>query len=165
MAYTPVAYPDDKPAFYQVLREQLALHLADAPTAVTALANASAVLSDALGDCNWIGFYLVRGDRLVLGPFQGKPAVVEIPYARGVCGAAWQQKATQVVRDVHAFAGHIACDCASASELAVPLFAADGRVLGILDCDSPLPARFDEKDAAEMDAIAADLASRIANLA
>jgi GAF domain-containing protein len=164
VAYTPAAYPKDKSSFYQLLREQLAFYLADAPTAVAALANASAVLADALGDCNWIGFYLVRADRLVLGPFQGKPAVMEIPYAQGVCGAAWQQRSTQIVRDVHAFAGHIACDCASASELAVPVFADDGSVLGILDCDSPLPARFDETDAAELAAIAILLAPCIANL-
>lgn len=105
----------------------------------------SALLFQLLPDLNWAGFYFMRGGELVLGPFQGKPACVRIAVGRGVCGAAVAQKASVVVADVHAFPGHIACDGASRSELVVPLLK-DGRVLGVLDLDSPYPSRFDEND-------------------
>jgi L-methionine (R)-S-oxide reductase len=121
------------------------------------LANAAAVLMGLLPDLNWAGFYLYKGGELVVGPFQGKPACVRIALDRGVCGAAASQRRTQLVPDVHAFPGHIACDAASRSEVVVPLIAADGRLLGVMDLDSPTPARFDAADAAALEAFAARL--------
>ena len=109
------------------------------------LANASAVIMDGVPDLNWAGFYLMDGGELVLGPFQGKVACVRIPIGRGVCGTAAQRDETQLVPDVHEFPGHIACDSASRSEVVVPLHA-DGKVIGVLDIDSPLLARFAEED-------------------
>jgi GAF domain-containing protein len=120
------------------------------------MANAAAVLFQALPDVNWAGFYLLRGEDLVLGPFQGKPACVRIPVGKGVCGTAAAQRRTLVVPDVHAFPGHIACDPASRSEIVVPLLQGE-RLLAVLDIDSPTPGRFDEEDAAGLEAIAAAL--------
>lgn len=109
------------------------------------LSNASALLYEALEELNWAGFYLMRDGGLLLGPFQGKVACIHIPLNRGVCGTAASQDATQLVPDVHAFPGHIACDSASASEIVVPLHD-HGRVVGVLDIDSPRPDRFSEAD-------------------
>ena len=109
------------------------------------LSNASALLFGALEEINWAGFYLKEGGDLLLGPFQGKVACIRLPSGRGVCGTSAAQDRTQLVPDVHAFLGHIACDSASASEIVVPLHA-DGRVIGVLDIDSPRPARFTERD-------------------
>ena len=109
------------------------------------LANASALLWEAMDNLNWAGFYLMEEGRLVLGPFQGKVACVEIEVGKGVCGTAVAERKTQLVPDVHAFAGHIACYSASNSEIVVPLFK-NGEVVGVLDIDSPLFARFDEND-------------------
>ena len=114
------------------------------------LANASALLFEAMDGINWVGFYLWRGDRLILGPFQGKVACTEILPTRGVCGASVRTKSTVVVPDVHAFAGHIACDAASRSEIVVPLLCGD-RLLGVLDVDSPIPSRFSEEDRAGLE--------------
>jgi L-methionine (R)-S-oxide reductase len=108
-------------------------------------ANSSALLFHGLPDLNWAGFYLMRGEGLVLGPFQGKPACIRIAVGQGVCGTAVAQRKSIVVPDVQAFPGHIACDSASRSELVVPLFEGS-RVIGVLDLDSPEPARFDEQD-------------------
>ena len=116
------------------------------------LSNASALLNDALDDVNWVGFYLMRDGRLVLGPFQGKLACVHIDLNRGVCGAAARLDQTQRVPDVHAFPGHIACDAASRSEIVVPIHR-DGRVCAVLDIDSPLPDRFTEADQAALEAV------------
>ena len=110
------------------------------------LANSSALIFNTLPDLNWAGFYLMEEGRLVLNAFQGKPACIEIAVGRGVCGTAVKEKKTQLVPDVHAFPGHIACDGASNSEIVVPLFSPDGEVLGVLDIDSPQLARFDEDD-------------------
>ena len=109
------------------------------------LANASALLWEALSDINWAGFYMLEGETLILGPFQGKPVCIEIPVGRGVCGTAVAQNATQLVDDVHKFPGHIACDCASNSEIVVPL-RRDDKVIGVLDIDSPVFARFSQAD-------------------
>ena len=109
------------------------------------MANVSAVLFNGLPDLNWAGFYVLRGEELVLGPFQGKPACVRIKTGRGVCGTAVQSAKTQVVKDVHTFPGHIACDSASESEIVIPIFK-DKQVWGVLDIDSPVKARFDETD-------------------
>jgi len=123
---------------------------------VTLLANASALLFDGMEQVNWAGFYLVRGGELVLGPFQGKPACVRIPRGRGVCGTAWAENAVLRVPDVHAFPGHIACDGASRSEIVIPL-RANGRVVGVLDIDSPMPGRFSPQDQAGLEAFARTL--------
>ena len=116
------------------------------------LSNASALLNDALENVNWVGFYLMRDGRLVLGSFQGRLACVHIDLNRGVCGAAARLDQTQRVPDVHAFPGHIACDAASRSEIVVPIHR-DGRVCAVLDIDSPLPDRFTEADQAALEAV------------
>ncbi|WP_426662168.1 GAF domain-containing protein [Rhodanobacter aciditrophus] len=118
-------------------------------------ANFSALLFHSLPDLNWAGFYFYDGTELVVGPFQGKPACIRIALGRGVCGTAAQARQTQVVRDVNAFDGHIACDAASQSEIVVPLVKADGSLLGVWDVDSPHVARFDEDDRAGMEALCA----------
>ena len=117
------------------------------------LSNAAALIYNALDDLNWAGFYLKEGDILVLGPFQGKPACIEIPMGRGVCGTAAIMNETLVVKNVHEFAGHIACDGASNSEIVIPL-RANGNVVGVLDIDSPIFNRFDETDKAGLEALA-----------
>lgn len=109
------------------------------------LANASALLWQQMPDINWVGFYKMEGDQLVLGPFQGKPACVVIPVGKGVCGTAVAEDAVQRVEDVHAFPGHIACDCASRSEIVLPIYK-DGAIWGVLDIDSPEFGRFTEED-------------------
>ena len=131
---------------YSLLTEQLRALMEEPQPAVSLLANASALLWESLPELNWAGFYLSRGETLWLGPFQGKPACVRIPFGRGVCGTAAATRAAQRVEDVHAFQGHIACDGASNSELVIPLIV-DGAVYGVLDLDSPKPARFTEADA------------------
>lgn len=123
------------------------------PHRISNLANVSALIFDAMDDLNWAGFYLLEGETLVLGPFQGKPACIEIPVSRGVCGAAVREDRSQLVPDVHAFAGHIACDSASRSELVVPL-RKNGAVIGVLDLDSPSLARFTEADRTGMERLA-----------
>ena len=130
---------------YCLLLAQLEALTKDVPHKVANLANASALLWEALPNINWAGFYLLEGETLVLGPFQGKHACIEIPFGRGVCGTAVAENATQMVDDVHKFPGHIACDCASNSEIVVPLRKA-GSVIGVLDIDSPVFARFSEAD-------------------
>ena len=129
--------------------------------AVANMANAAALIWQYLPDLNWAGFYRLIGGELVVGPFLGKPACIRIAIGEGVCGAAAASLTTQLVEDVHAFPGHIACDAASRSELVVPIVQ-DGRLIGVLDLDSPSPARFDAADAAGCEALVAVLASRIA---
>ncbi|MGX4587268.1 GAF domain-containing protein [Paenibacillus chitinolyticus] len=124
------------------------------------LANASALLGQFLRDINWVGFYLLEGEQLVLGPFQGLPACVRIPLGRGVCGTAAQKRETLVVEDVERFPGHIACDAASRSEIVVPLVK-DGELLGVLDIDSPNLARFDETDRVMLERFVTELAARL----
>mgnify|MGYP000935015848 CR=1 FL=1 len=131
--------------------EQLTDLLDKSDDPVTTLANASAFLYALLNDVNWVGFYLLRGDELYLGPFQGKPACTRIQVGKGVCGTAVAEANTQRVDDVHAFPGHIVCDSASNSELVVLLRKEDGAIVGLLDIDSPQPARFTQRDAAEME--------------
>jgi GAF domain-containing protein len=122
--------------------------------AVANAANLSALLWMGLADLNWSGFYFRKGSGLVLGPFQGRPACVRIEIGRGVCGAAAATRETQLVPDVHAFPGHIACDAASQSEIVVPLVR-DGQVIGVLDLDSPVKGRFDDEDRDGLEALAA----------
>ncbi len=136
------------------------------PDAVANMANVAALLWEFLPDMNWAGFYRVApakgggADELVLGPFVGRPACIRIPFGTGVCGAAAASGATQLVADVHAFPGHIACDAASQSELVVPVLRG-GVVVAVIDLDSPVPARFSAEDAAGIEALAALLAPRI----
>ncbi len=154
---TATAPTSDKPAFYRDLNQQLAGLLSGERDFITNAANLSALIYLMVPDLNWAGFYLMRGNDLLLGPFQGKPACVRIPVLpspRGVCGAAAHQRATQLVPDVHAFPGHIACDSASNAEIVVPLLR-DGKVLGVLDIDSPTLNRFDNHDRDGMELLAA----------
>ena len=122
--------------------------------AIANAANLSGLLWMGLADLNWAGFYFLKGPGLVLGPFQGKPACVRIEMGRGVCGAAASRRQTVIVPDVEAFPGHIACDAASRSEIVVPLIG-EGRLIGVLDLDSPVPARFDDADARGLERLAA----------
>lgn len=146
----------DKAAFYAELASQLDGLLTGESDVIANAANTSALIFHALPDLNWAGFYFLReAEELVLGPFQGKPACVRIARGRGVCGTSVAERRTMLVEDVHAFPGHIACDAASRSELVVPLIAADGSVLGVIDLDSPLPARFDAQDQAGIERLAA----------
>jgi len=138
---------------YIELNARLEALIGGVPHPIANLANASALLWEALEDINWAGFYLAEGEKLVLGPFQGKPACIEIPWGKGVCGTAAVENATQVVPDVHLFPGHIACDSASRSEVVVPLREGE-RVIGVLDLDSPLPNRFTEADREGLEAFA-----------
>ncbi len=130
---------------YELLCRQLNALTDGVPERVSNLANAASLLYHALENVNWAGFYLLRGEALVLGPFMGRPACVRIPLGKGVCGTAAVRGETVVVPDVHAFPGHIACDEASRSEIVVPL-RADGGLYGVLDIDSPVPERFSETD-------------------
>ena len=132
---------------YGTLAGQLETLLLDEENLITGLANASALLYDALADVNWAGFYLRQGERLVLGPFQGRPACTRIPLGKGVCGTAAALDKVQRVPDVHAFPGHIACDSASRSEIVLPLHW-KGTVAAVLDIDSPRPGRFGPSDEA-----------------
>lgn len=139
---------------YGLLEAQLESLLADERDFIANAAQFSAFLLQELESLNWAGFYLARGEELVLGPFQGKVACVRIPFGRGVCGAAAATGKTQRVEDVHAFAGHIACDSASNSELVIPLLK-DGRLIGVLDLDSPDLSRFSEADQQGLERLAA----------
>ena len=135
---------------YTALCAQLSSLIEGIPYETANLANASALLWQELSDINWAGFYKMEDDKLVLGPFQGKPACIIIPVGRGVCGTAVAKNRTQLVADVHQFPGHIACDCASNSEIVVPIHK-DGKVWGVLDIDSPLFSRFLEEDQAGLE--------------
>lgn len=135
----------DKLELYRDLAEQLAALLAKETNRIANAANTAALIYHGLPDLNWAGFYFRDGAELVLGPFQGKPACVRIPVGKGVCGTAAARAVAVVVADVHEFPGHIACDPASRAELVIPLIEA-GAVSGVLDLDSPLPARFDDMD-------------------
>lgn len=140
-----VNYPADKKALYPLAGKQIQALTDGIPYLIANLANVSAVLNEAMPDINWVGFYLVQDGKLVLGPFQGKTACIEIPAGRGVCGAAFQKDEIQLVYDVHQFPGHIACDSASNSEIVLPLHK-DGKVVAVLDIDSPTVGRFTEED-------------------
>ena len=135
---------------YTVLWKQLEELTCGVKHPIANLANASALLWQELENINWAGFYLMEQGKLVLGPFQGKPACIEIPVGRGVCGTAVAEKATQLVADVHQFPGHIACDCASNSEIVVPI-RKNGEIYGVLDIDSPVVGGFSEEDRAGLE--------------
>jgi GAF domain-containing protein len=135
---------------YNTLCKELVALVDGVPHPIANLANAAALLWQGLEDLNWAGFYLSEGDRLVLGPFQGKPACIEIPYGKGVCGTAAEKQEAQVVADVHEFPGHIACDEASRSEIVIPM-TRNGVVFAVLDLDSPTVGRFTQADRAGLE--------------
>ncbi len=141
-----------KGVHYRELTAQLAALMAGERNGLANAANMTALLYQAIPSLNWVGLYFLQGGELVLGPFQGKVACTRIAIGRGVCGAAAERRETIVVPDVHAFPGHIACDAASQSEIVLPLLQ-DGRLLGVLDLDSPQLARFDQEDAIGLNAI------------
>lgn len=130
----------------ELLLEQLKSLIENERNVIANLANASALLHLSLEEINWAGFYLAEGEELILGPFQGKPACIRIPFGKGVCGTAAQKNQTQLVKDVHEFPGHIACDSASRSEIVIPIHDKKGAVAAVIDIDSPYQARFDEAD-------------------
>ena len=136
-----------KPAMYRDLAQALEALVAGEPDGIANMANAAALVWETLPDLNWAGFYRNVGGELVLGPFQGRPACIRIPFGKGVCGTAAETLKVQRIDDVHAFPGHIACDAASASELVVPIVKG-GALVAVLDLDSPTPARFTEEDEA-----------------
>ena len=155
----------EKPESYRQLREAVDALTADEPDTVANMANVAALIWEFVPDLNWAGFYRMGSnssaeEELVLGPFVGRPACIRIPIGKGVCGAAVSQRATQLVEDVHAFPGHIACDAVSRSELVVPVVL-DGKVIAVIDLDSPTPARFDDQDAQGIEAVANLLSDRI----
>ncbi len=145
---------------YELLTGQAEALIRDVPHRTANLANVSALIYTTLEDINWAGFYLSEEDKLILGPFQGNPACVEIPYGKGVCGTAAVKDAVQLVPDVHLFEGHIACDSASRSEIVIPLHK-DGKVVGVLDIDSPSAARFTEDDRAGLEMLVAMLEKQL----
>ena len=146
MTHQSVMWPVDKRELYALLAKQAAALTEGCPLPLPSLANISSLLWEALADINWAGFYLSKGETLYLGPFQGKTACTVIPFGRGVCGAAATTRKTQLVKDVHQFPGHIACDSASNAEIVLPLIV-DDRLVGVLDIDSPSLNRFDAMDA------------------
>ena len=152
--WNSAARPDDKAKRYVELTAELDALLSGEPDPVANAANAAAAIYHSLPELNWAGFYFLRGGELVLGPFQGRPACVRIGLGKGVCGTAAAERRSVLVPDVEAFPGHIACDSASRSELVVPLLGSAG-LLGVLDLDSPLLARFDDADRAGCEALAA----------
>lgn len=149
-----------KSVLYRELSDAAAAITDGEPDGVANMANVAALIWQFLPDLNWAGFYRMVDDQLVLGPFCGKPACIRIPLGQGVCGTAAQSGKTQVIADVHAFPGHIACDAASRSELVVPVIR-DGAVIAVIDLDSPTLARFEAEDAAGIEALAQLIAARI----
>ena len=151
-------YSGSKQKDYELVIKQLRALLEGESNKIANLANASALLNQFLNEVNWVGFYLMEDDELVLGPFQGLPACVRIPLGKGVCGTAAQNQRTERIEDVHAFPGHIACDAASQSEIVVPMVK-DGKLLGVLDIDSPIKNRFDEIDQQYLEEFVKELTS------
>ena len=151
---------DTKTELYDYIHEQLKLICEETPDETAVLANASALLMLELSEVNWAGFYLLKNGKLILGPFQGKPAVAEIEIGAGVCGTAAQLRKTQIVEDVHTCCNHIACDFSTNSEIVVPIFA-DGEIYGVIDIDSPVNARFDNEDAKGLEVAASILSDFI----
>ena len=155
---------EEKAELYRQLTDAADALTADEPDAIANMANLSALIWETLPELNWAGFYRNVGGELVLGPFQGRAACIRIPFGRGVCGAAAATLEPQLVDDVHAFPGHIACDAASASELVIPIVH-EGALVGVLDLDSPRPARFDDADRAGCVTLVQRIAPRLAAVA
>lgn len=141
---------------YRIVHDQLTALLEGEKNTIANLSNTAALLNQFLPNINWVGFYLLEEDELVLGPFQGLPACVRIPFGRGVCGTSLAQNKTIVVEDVHQFPGHIACDAASRSEIVIPLHK-DGKIFGVLDIDSPITNRFSSIDQQGLETLVAIL--------
>lgn len=154
--FTVEMYKGTKEEKYALVHKQLRALLDGEINQIANLSNASSLLNQFLEQTNWVGFYLTDKNELVLGPFQGLPACVRIPIGKGVCGTAAAEHKTMRIEDVHAFPGHIACDAASQSEIVVPLIK-EGRLLGVLDIDSPIKSRFDEADEKGLERFAAIL--------
>ena len=152
MSFTAIDYPADRQARYALLLEQADALTDGVSHPIANLSNLAALLFQGLEDINWCGFYLMDGGALMLGPFCGLPACIRIPLGRGVCGTAAAKNEVQLVPDVHAFPGHIACDSASNSEIVLPVHA-NGHVVGVLDIDSPTIGRFDETDQEKLSAL------------
>ena len=138
-------YQEEKSEHYVLVKKQLIALIENESNQIANLSNASALLNQFLEQINWVGFYLAEGEELILGPFQGLPACVRIPFGKGVCGTSAAERNTLRIADVHQFPGHIACDEASQSEIVIPLIK-DGTFIGVLDIDSPVKNRFDEVD-------------------
>lgn len=143
--FEPVVYSENREKSYEMVLQQLKALIHEESDVTANLANAAALLNQYLHDVNWVGFYIWKEDELVLGPFQGLPACIRIPYGKGVCGTAIAEQKTMLVDNVHEFPGHIACDAQSQSEIVVPIFV-EGKPFGVLDIDSPILNRFDETD-------------------
>lgn len=150
-----------KAEIYKNLAAQLHALIDDEPDAIANMANCASLIFNSVSDLNWAGFYLLRENVLVLGPFQGKPACIRIPMGRGVCGAAAEKRETLRVSDVNAFADHIPCDSASQSEIVIPLLSKSGRLIGVLDVDSPMLDRFDAEDQRGLEALATIIAAKL----
>jgi len=150
-----------KPELYRELSAQISALIQDETDPVANMANVAALIYHSVPGLNWVGFYLLKGGELVLGPFQGRPACVRIPFGRGVVGTAAEKRTTLRVADVNEFPGHIACDTASKSEIVVPLTSDDSHLLGVLDVDSPELNRFDAEDEAGFRAIGKLIAARL----
>ena len=144
--FQAIPQEEDRSSQFKSILHQLQALIADEPSPIANLANASALLKVYMADTNWLGFYLYDGQELVLGPFQGLPACIRIPLGKGVCGTSAQQQKTLLVDDVHEFPGHIACDEASNSEIVVPMLRKNGELYGVLDIDSPIKSRFDTEE-------------------
>ncbi|WDH83175.1 GAF domain-containing protein [Paenibacillus urinalis] len=155
-----MTYEGTRSEQYQAVLDQLKGLIYEEPDAVANMANASALLNVFLKDINWVGFYVYDGTELVLGPFQGLPACIRIALGRGVCGTAAAERKTQLVRNVHDFPGHIACDAATNSEIVVPIVK-NGELFGVLDIDSPLLNRFDEEDQVFLEKFVSILAAQL----
>ena len=161
MSYTLSFSATDPAALWAEAADAAEALVAGEPDGIANMANVAALIWQAIPDLNWAGFYRFDGAELVLGPFQGKAACIRIALDKGVCGAAARTRATQRVEDVHAFPGHIACDADSRSELVVPIVVND-RLIGVLDLDSPSPARFNAADQAGAEALIARIAAALA---
>lgn len=158
--HTPINQAS-KAEFYRELTVQCRALIADERDPIANMANCAALVFHSLTQVNWAGFYLLKGRELVLGPFQGRPACVRIPLGRGVCGTAAENRSILRVADVTKFAGHIACDTASRSEIVLPLLSEDSKLKGVLDIDSPELNRFDPQDEAGLSSIAKIIAEKI----
>lgn len=145
---------------YDLLQKQVESLIEDESNLIAILSNISALLNDSLHQINWVGFYLINENELILGPFQGHPACMHIPIGKGVCGTAVQDDTTQRIDDVHAFPGHIACDANSKSELVIPVHK-NNDVIGVLDIDAPIKARFSETDATDLKKVVQIIEQRI----
>ena len=151
---------DIKNTNYDLLQKQLISLIEDESNLIAILSNTSALLNDHLDQVNWVGFYLIENNELILGPFQGHPACVHIQIGKGVCGTAVSNNETQVVKDVHQFPGHIACDANSNSEIVIPIHK-DNEIIGVLDIDAPIKSRFNDEDRKELEKVVSIIENQI----